>query len=219
MSAIYAINEESLAEAVEIIQQGGVIVLPTDTVYGIACDPMNNSAIERIFAIKQRPRTKSIQILLPNLESVEALGLTLPEPLDYLSRRFLPGGFSPIALAKKDCRLATLREESDGERSQGIRIPDSTGALQALDAIGALAASSANISGGQSPQNVLEAYAAFGDKVPLYLDGGPTQSHVASTVVAADSQDQNGIRIIREGVISEKTLRQALQERIDGFLA
>ena len=140
-----------------------------------------------------------------------------------LAEKFLPGGYSPIARAKKDSiatRLATLckaDESSDAqnnnkskiqsEATQGVRVPDCPELMKILRVTGPLAASSANRSGNESADSVEEAFAAFGDEIPLYLNAGPTRSHVASTVVGADSRDKDGIVILREGVISEEQIR------------
>ena len=111
MSEICTVNDESLARAVELIHDGGLVVIPTDTVYGVACDPRNIEAIRKVFAAKQRPKYKSLQVLLPSIESMEKLHLTLPVPLNRLAAMFMPGAFSPIAEAEDDCSLATLRHD------------------------------------------------------------------------------------------------------------
>ncbi|WP_422111283.1 threonylcarbamoyl-AMP synthase [Gardnerella sp. DNF00571G] len=214
MSKICTINEESLQLAAQIINAGGVIVVPTDTVYGVACDPFNEDAVAKIYQLKRRPRTKALQILMSSVSDLEKLGLYLPSPLDVLAEKFLPGGYSPIARAKKDSvatRLATLckADETDEktQATQGVRVPDCPELMQILRVTGPLAASSANRSGNESADSVEEAFEAFGDEIPLYLNAGPTRSHVASTVVGADSADADGIVILREGVISEEQIR------------
>ena len=222
MSKICNINEESLQMAAQIINEGGVIVVPTDTVYGVACDPFNEAAVAKIYELKRRPRTKALQILMSGVEDLEKLGLYLPSPLDILGKKFLPGGYSPIARAKKGSvasNLATLckTNENDAqtqatEATQGVRVPDCPELMQILRVTGPLAASSANRSGNESADSVEEAFAAFGNEIPLYLNAGPTRSHVASTVVGADSNDEDGIAILREGVISEREIRNALSE-------
>ena len=228
MSKICNINEESLQMAAQIINEGGVIVVPTDTVYGVACDPFDEAAVAKIYELKRRPRTKALQILMSGVEDLEKLGLYLPSPLDILGKKFLPGGYSPIARAKKDSvasKLATLckTNETDEktqetettqaiESTQGVRVPDCPELMQILRVTGPLAASSANRSGNESADSVEEAFAAFGNEIPLYLNAGPTRSHVASTVVGADSNDKDGIVILREGVISECEIRNALSE-------
>lgn len=211
MSAVSKVNDESIERAAAIIRGGGLIVVPTDTVYGIACDPANAQAIDRIYRIKHRPRFKSLQVLLASIEQLDGLGLDLPAPLNRLAAQFLPGAFSPIAVARGDCPLATVHAPADGgPRTQGIRIPNSALTLRILAGTGPLAASSANLSGEQSAQTVDEAVSAFGDAVDLYLDGGSTQGHVASTVVAADPLGRDGIDILREGVIPQSVIRRAL---------
>ena len=229
MSKICNINEESLQMAAQIINEGGVIVVPTDTVYGVACDPFNEAAVAKIYELKRRPRTKALQILMSGVEDLEKLGLYLPSPLDILGKKFLPGGYSPIARAKKGSvasNLATLckTNETDAqnnaqteaaqatEATQGVRVPDCPELMQILRVTGPLAASSANRSGNESADSVEEAFAAFGNEIPLYLNAGPTRSHVASTVVGADSNDEDGIVILREGVISEGEIREALRK-------
>ena len=212
--------------AAQIINEGGVIVVPTDTVYGVACDPFNEAAVAKIYELKRRPRTKALQILMSGVEDLEKLGLYLPSPLDILGKKFLPGGYSPIARAKKGSiasNLATLckMNENDAqndaqtqetEATQGVRVPDCPELMQILRVTGPLAASSANRSGNESADSVEEAFAAFGNEIPLYLNAGPTRSHVASTVVGADSNDEDGIVILREGVISEGEIREALRK-------
>ena len=210
MSAVKTVNEDSLAEAKRIISAGGLIVIPTDTVYGVACDPRNAAAIASIYEVKQRPRFKALQVLLADIDQLNGLGLDLPVPLNRLAARFLPGAFSPIAVARNDCNLATVSATADGMRTQGIRIPNSAVSLRILSATGPLAASSANRSGDQSAQTIDEARNAFGDAIDLYLDGGPTQGHVASTVVAANPLSRDGIDILREGVIPQSVIRKAI---------
>lgn len=221
MSKICNINEESLQMAAQIINEGGVIVVPTDTVYGVACDPFNDDAVAKIYDLKRRPRTKALQILMSGVEDLEKLGLYLPSPLDILGKKFLPGGYSPIARAKKGSvasNLATLckTNENDAqtqatEATQGVRVPDCPELMQILRVTGPLAASSANRSGNESADSVEEAFAAFGNEIELYLNAGPTRSHVASTVVGEDMNDKDGIVIFREGVISEKRIRDQIR--------
>ena len=178
MSEIRTISDESLAQAVEIVRDGGLIVIPTDTVYGVACDPRNIEAIRKVFAAKQRPKYKSLQVLLPSIESMEKLHLTLPVPLNRLAAMFMPGAFSPIAEAEDDCSLATLRHDpTTGKATQGVRIPNSAVALRILRATGPLAATSANRSGEESAQTVQEAADALGSVFGRGSDSGTCIVH------------------------------------------
>ena len=205
------VTDESLAQAARVIRDGGLVVIPTDTVYGVACDPRNKAAIDRIYRLKRRPRYKALQVLLASTDQLDELGLDLPSPLNRLSAAFLPGAFSPIAEARDNCSLATVRRDpATGKTTQGVRIPNSAATLRILRAVGPLAATSANRSGEESAQTVDEAVEALGDAVDLYLDGGATPGHVSSTVVAADPHGRDGISILREGVIREAVIRKAL---------
>lgn len=210
MSDVRTVNEESLARAAEVIRSGGLVVLPTDTVYGIACDPRNAEAIDKIYAAKGRPKFKALQVLVASVNDIEPLGLYLPAPLNRLAAQLLPGAFSPICVAEDSCTLCTLSPTPHGKKTQGIRVPNSAVCLRILRAIGPVACSSANRSGEQSTQSVQEAVEAFGDAVDLYLDGGATRGHVASTVVAADPNGRDGVAILREGVIPESVIRKAV---------
>ena len=96
------VTDESLAQAARVIRDGGLVVIPTDTVYGVACDPRNKAAIDRIYRLKRRPRYKALQVLLASTDQLDELGLDLPSPLNRLSAAFLPGAFSPIAVARPD---------------------------------------------------------------------------------------------------------------------
>ena len=89
MADVRSADEQTLADARRIIADGGLVVIPTDTVYGIACDPCNAAAIARIYAAKHRPADKALQVIMPDLSVLPKLGLALPTPLDALARRFL----------------------------------------------------------------------------------------------------------------------------------
>ena len=137
MSEVRTITDESLAQAVEIIRDGGLIVIPTDTVYGVACDPRNVEAIRKIYMVKQRPKYKPLQVLLASIDGLDALRLDLPVPLNRLAAMFMPGAFSPIAEARDNCSLATVRRDpATGKTTQGVRIPNSAATLRILRAVG-----------------------------------------------------------------------------------
>lgn len=207
-ASVMPVSDESLAQAERIIAAGGLVVIPTDTIYGIACNPFDTAAIDRLFAAKRRPRSKSLQVLLACVDGIGELGLELPEPLDALAASFLPGPFSPICLARPQCRLATVRAD---DHTQAVRVPDSDVTRRIIAVTGPLAASSANISGGPSAMTAQEAYAQLGDGVDLYIDAGPTPGAVASTIVAADPTAADGIAILRHGVIDDSRIRAVLR--------
>lgn len=213
-SRIRPITKHTVAQARHIVAAGGLIAVPTDTVYGVACDPMNVDAVGKLFSVKHRPRAKSIQVLLPSLRWLGELGLELPSPLDILAAAFLPGGFSPIArVLTSGTPLATAKKDK-GWDTQAIRIPDCEPLSRILAATGPLACTSANLSGKTSAMTAQEAYDALGDSVELYLDGGPTASTLASTVVACDPDDPQSVHVLREGVIPAALIRQYVAQTI-----
>lgn len=205
---IRPVDEESIALAAALLRAGELVVVPTDTVYGVAADPANPAAVAKIFQAKRRPAEKSVQVLLPSLDALEGYGLSLPAPLGALARALCPGGFSPICTAGRECPFATVRIDEGARlpRTQGVRVPDSETAQRILAACGPLATSSANLSGEASPCTAQQAAASLGDAVALYLDGGPTPGPTASTVAAADPSAEGGVRIIREGTVPAATV-------------
>ncbi len=210
MSQIRKADEESFAQAKQILARGGLVVMPTDTVYGIVCDPCNPEAIARIYEAKGRPQYKALQVIMASVDDLDALGLELPAPLNRLAAQFLPGAFSPIAVASEGSPLATVRVAANGVRTQGIRVPNSATALAMLRVTGPVAASSANRSGEQSAHCVQEAVESLRDAIALYIAAGATAGHGASTVVAADPHGRDGIEILREGVIPAAVIRRAI---------
>ncbi len=136
--------------------------------------------------------------------------LDLPSPLNRLAAQFLPGAFSPIAVARRGLHARHGQRHPAGQAYAGHPRPEFGLDPAYSPSLGPLAASSANRSGDESAQTVEEAVQAFGDDVQLYLDGGPTQGHVASTVVAADPHERDGIVILREGVIPQPVVRKAV---------
>ena len=136
MSQIRKADEESFAQAKQILAHGGLVVMPTDTVYGIVCDPCNPEAIARIYKAKGRPQYKALQVIMASVDDLDALGLDLPSPLNRLAAQFLPGAFSPIAVARDSSPLTTVRVAPNGARTQGIRVPNSVTALAMLRVTG-----------------------------------------------------------------------------------
>ncbi len=139
MSQICKADEESFAQAKQILARGGLVVMPTDTVYGIVCDPCNPEAIARIYQANGRPQSKALQVIMAAVDGLDALGLALPSPLNRLASQFLPGEFSPIAVARDSSPLATVRVAPNGARTQGIRVPNSVTALAMLRVTGPVA--------------------------------------------------------------------------------
>lgn len=193
---------EAAGMSLEALHAGKLLVLPTDTVYGVASS-LNEAAIDRIFAAKQRPTERAIPVLLSGIEAVPLVAREFPDTAQRLAAAFWPGPLT-LALPKRDDLPANLTHLP----TVGVRVPAHDGARAILAAVGgALAVTSANRSDNPPACNILEAIQAFLDHVALYLDGGPCPGGVPSTVVTFEGDH---LRVLREGPISEGMLHEAL---------
>lgn len=194
-------DETTIPLAVEIIQTGGLIVFPTDTVYGLACDLWNSDAIEKVFEAKGRNREKALPILIGSMNQLHTVADTgqINHNLGLLMDRFWPGAMTVIVP-----KLETLPKNLSQFDTVGIRMPDHPRLLDLLNITGPLAVTSANRSGEDNPTTVEEAYQQLSEHVDLFLDGGATTSSVPSTVITSTS---DGFSILREGAISQAEIQ------------
>lgn len=199
---------DAIAQAAEILRRGGLVVFPTDTVYGVACDHRNPAAIERLYWAKQRPYALAIPVLVAHPRHVAQVAQDLPPAYAALAERFWPGGLTMILP-----RLAGLPEIlCAGGDTVAVRMPDHPAALALLEAVGgAAAATSANRSGRPSPRTALTALADLQGRVDLLLDGGPCPQGVASSIVDLCSAPP---RLLRGGGLGEELLRQVLPDLV-----
>ncbi len=197
-------DPKTIPTAVDVIARGNLIVIPTDTVYGVACSPYKAESIDRLYEAKNRPRTKAMQILLADVEDATQVGTGFPAAAQKLADAFWPGALT-ITLPKRD----GLPENLSIYPTVGVRLPDHAALRAIIRALGGtLGATSANLSGEASPTNVDMAIAALGDAVALYIDGGETPGAVSSTVVETTLGDD--VKLLREGPIAEADIRRAL---------
>ena len=196
-------NKNDLSEAVNIIKNGGIIIYPTDTLYGIGCNPFDPSAIRKLNKLKKRSN-KPLPVLCSDLNHAENL-VYLGELGKKLASRFWPGGLTIIAKNMMDNLPMELIGNSGGV---GVRIPNHEGALKIISCCGGkLVATSANISGRETAQTPEEIRCIFEDKFDVLIYGDYKPSGVQSTVVDV----VNGTaRIIREGIVSTKELKRTL---------
>jgi L-threonylcarbamoyladenylate synthase len=189
--------------AAEALGAGELIVLPTDTVYGVG-SALETTAISRMFEAKQRPPERAIPVLLADADAVTLVAREFPGPARRLAEAFWPGPLT-LVLPKRDDLPANLSHLP----TVGVRVPDHAGARAIIAAAdGALAVTSANRSDQPPACSIQEAVAYLADAVVIYLDGGPSPEGVASTVVAFEG---NELRILREGPLSPATLRAVLE--------
>jgi tRNA threonylcarbamoyl adenosine modification protein (Sua5/YciO/YrdC/YwlC family) len=183
----------SIDAAVEAIRAGAVVGLPTDTVYGIGVDPLNESAVALLFELKGRPEHKPVGLLVASVEQARMMG-EIEGQAEQLANTYWPGALTLVVTP-----LVILANwVGDAQRSTvGIRVPDHPVALELLEACGPLAVTSANHSGGAEAHDDIEARSTFGDKVAVYLPGVAPGGE-ASTVV-----DATGARLtlLREGPV------------------
>ena len=190
-------------EAAQCLKSGGIIAIPTDTVYGLGADPFNADAVQRLYTLKGRPDGKPIPLVLSSVEDVYRVAQNLPDYFFHLTDRFWPGGLTIIVEAKDLLPVLTA-----GGNTVGVRIPDNPLLLEILKTFGGPAAiTSANLSGeppATSPQEMGEALAS---RIDMIVDGGKTPGPVPSTVYDISISPP---LIRRPGVISEKTLAKEL---------
>lgn len=197
-------SAEVWKEARSVIESGGLVVFPTDTVYGVGCDPYNVEAIEAIYAAKGREHQKAISLLLSDADQLEKAARSLPETARVLATRFWPGALTLVVP-----RQSSLPAELGGGDTIAVRVPDHDD-LQAFIAScgGLIAATSANLSGQHDALDAQQAAAALGEKVALIVDGGATPGSVPSTVVDCLLDPP---RILRAGALDPELLMSVLR--------
>ncbi|HYQ86547.1 MAG TPA: L-threonylcarbamoyladenylate synthase [Bacteroidota bacterium] len=189
--------------AAEMIRAGGVIVYPTDTVYGLGCNAFRAEAIQRVFAIKQRPENKPALVLVLDRAMLERLVTKIPPIAAELMECFWPGPLTIVLGARR--RIHALLTAGSGK--VGVRMPDNEFCRRLMIESGVpLVSTSANISGKESSYGAMKSQ--FGGLVDLFIEAGPPVSDVPSTVVDVS---EGRVKIVREGIISHDTLREFIR--------
>jgi L-threonylcarbamoyladenylate synthase len=190
----------------ERIVDGGVVALPTDTVYGIAASLSHEEALARVFAIKNREAAKTLPILVSSSAALEHLTESLSEEVLLLLNRYWPGPLTVVIPA----RDGMPPEVTGPGHTIGVRLPNHPLAIEVIERSGgAVACTSANLSGEAPARTADEVVAQLGSELDLVLDGGMTPGGVASTVVAFDGPD---LIILRDGPIPAEHLRETWRE-------
>ena len=187
-----------------MLQTGGLVAFPTDTVYGIGALAFDGNAVESIYAAKERPMEKSIPVLLGDAADLEKVAMDIPDSARRLSDRFWPGPLTIIVPRRPE-----LPEAISSTATVGVRVPDHEFARALLQAAGPLAVTSANVSGAQSPLTAQEVYEQLGGRIALILDGGRTPGGVPSTLVDCTSAE---LKVLREGPLALERLMSALSQ-------
>jgi L-threonylcarbamoyladenylate synthase len=189
------------------IGRGELVVLPTDTVYGVAADAFNPSAVQRLLDAKGRTRQSPPPVLIPGIPTLDALASEVPDQVRALVAEFWPGGLT-IILPARDSLQWDLGETGG---TVALRMPDNRVALELLSETGPLAVSSANLTGEPAAETAVAAESMLGDSVAVYLDDG-TGGSAGSTIVDATGLLKEGgeLKIVRQGVISAEAIAEVI---------
>ena len=207
---IVADDAAGRAAAIEVLRAGGIVALPTDTVYGIAVALDTPGGIEALFAAKRRPPDKGVVLLLADATQAPSIGQWRPAAAS-LAAAFWPGGLTIIVPQRPDVPLPAA--VTGGAPTIGLRVPDHDAPRALAAAIGPLPTTSANISGVAEAGDAAGIVEQLGDAVALVLDGGPTREGRASTIVDCSVDPP---RITRSGAVRWADIERVLGRRLDG---
>jgi len=224
MSTLFDCGDEAqllagMRNARQAIARGEVIVMPTDTVYGIAADAFTPQAVQRLLDAKGRGRDQPPPVLVSGQAALAALVEEIPEPVQRLVDAFWPGGLTIVLPAQPSLSW----DLGDTLGTVAVRMPDQRVALELLEETGPLAVSSANLTGHDAATSADDAQRMLGESVSVYLDAGRSPGGVASTIVDATSLVQRGrdealeprVRVLREGAVSREQLREILGDLLE----
>lgn len=195
----------SLDAAVDAVSRGAVIVLPTDTVYGVGADAFQPDAVARVLAAKGRGRQMPPPVLIPDVRTVDGLAMDVPASARALMEDCWPGALTVIVRAQPS--LAWDLGDTGG--TVALRVPDHGAARALLARTGPLAVTSANRTGEPAATTAADAQEQLGDAVAVYLDAGDSPLGVASTIVDATG---DVLRIVRDGGVSRDRIARIVGE-------
>ena len=190
----------------EQIKSGKVLGMPTDTFYGLAADPFNLRAVDRVYEIKSRSRHKPLSLLIESIDQAEDLTRPLPAIFYLLARKFWPGPLTIIVRAAPRLPLKVTANTGN----VALRVPAAAIPLAVVRAAGIpLTATSANISGETECTTAEGVQVQLGQRIPLIVDGGPSPRTVASTIVEL-TDDAGAWRVLREGAIPSADIAEVV---------
>jgi len=200
--------QREIEKGVKILQKGGVIAFPTDTVYGLGADAFNSTAVERIYEIKNRPKHQQFPLLIADVKQLTALAEPIPEIAWFLARRFWPGGLT-LVLSKKDSVPAYLAPGL----TIAIRVPNHPVCLAIIRRLGTpIIGTSANISSQPAALTAEEVGQQLGGKIDLIINGGKCPGGKESTVVDVTHETP---LILRQGIIPSSEIAKAYKEYLE----
>ncbi|MCW1960397.1 MAG: L-threonylcarbamoyladenylate synthase [Mycobacterium sp.] len=194
---------DAISAAAAALKSGRLVVMPTDTVYGLAADAFDNQAVAALLAAKGRGRDMPVGVLVGSWHTIEGLVYYVPDSARELIRAFWPGALSLVVQQAPSLRW----DLGDARGTVMLRMPLHPVALELLRETGPLAVSSANVSGQPPATTGQEAQHQLGGLVDVYLDGGPSEQQAASTIVDLTGASP---RVLREGPISVAAVAEVL---------
>jgi L-threonylcarbamoyladenylate synthase len=201
-------KKEDIEQAARILREGGLVVFPTETVYGLGANALDASAVEKIFQLKGRPATSPLIVHVETIKQARELAAVWPENAEQLAREHWPGPLT-LVVPKKPIVPDIV---TAGLGTVGIRIPRHPIALALLRAAGLpIAAPSANRFTSLSPTTAQHVREAFGVETPFLLDGGACEVGIESTVIAVTS---DGLEVLRPGMARVEEARSAAEEQV-----
>ena len=219
MSPLYDCGDESqllsgMRAARQAIARGELVVMPTDTVYGVAADAFSPAAVQRLLDAKGRGRQSPPPVLVAGVTTLEALVETVPQAVRDLVEQLWPGGLT-IVLPMQPSLVWDLGETRG---TVAVRMPAHRLALALLEETGPLAVSSANRTGEPAAITASDAEDMLGDSVAVYLEDGPSDTGIASTIIDATSLvtgDEPMVRVLRDGAVTRDQLRAILGDLLE----
>lgn len=203
-------NDDSIAEAAQLILTGEAVAVPTETVYGLAADATNAEAVARIYEAKERPSFNPLIVHVPDLASAEDIGLFSDEALE-LAERHWPGPLTLVVPLREGRNIASI--VTAGLPTIGLRVPAHPAMQALLRAVGRpLAAPSANASGSISPTRAEHVQRSLGGRIPLIIDDGASPGGIESTIVA---ESGGRLRLLRRGPIDVEGAVLASGEKLE----
>lgn len=208
MGDVFSCNDPTersagLTRAKDSLGRSGLVILPTDTVYGIAADAFDPTGVRRLLRAKGRGRDMPSPVLISGVAVLPALTTAVSAEVRELTDAFWPGGLTIIFRQQPSLRW----DLGDSRGTVAVRVPDQPDAIALLEETGPLAVSSANLTGMPPAHTVDDAEEMFGDLIDVYLDAGPAPGGVPSTIVDATSDI---LLVRRQGVITVDELRQVV---------
>ena len=198
------IKDNDLSYAVEVLKNGGLVAVPTETVYGLAGNGLDASAVASIYEVKGRPAVKPLSLLVPDIEVAATVCAGIPKSARALAQAFWPGPLT-IVLPRRDTVPHIVTAGGD---TIGVRCPNHPKTLKLLRLTGVpVAAPSANISDMPSPKTAEEVLEYFDGKINCVIDGGRCTLGVESTIVSLTTQPY---KILRQGALPEEYIKRVL---------